>query len=205
MQEVEKIVPPSIKHKRNSDNKKPSEVFVEEHMDLREKAEKWMRGRAESSTVVAALIATVMFAVAVNVSGGFKQSGGDNPVVPVLLRDKAFTIFFVAIGVAMFSSSTSILMFSSILTLRYAKKDILWSAPCKMLIGLASLFISITAMMRALSITFFIYDKRMALISVIFCFLPIIYMLLVSSLFVDLIRSLAGTWFLFRPSRRLFH
>ncbi|KAL7212964.1 hypothetical protein ACSBR2_015626 [Camellia fascicularis] len=53
-------------------------------------------------------------------------------------------------------------MFLSILTSRYAENDFVESLPFKLMIGLTTLFISITTMMVAFGATFFIvFDRYM--------------------------------------------
>ncbi|KAF3456060.1 hypothetical protein FNV43_RR00703 [Rhamnella rubrinervis] len=190
--EVEKIVPISYRYIKNSEGDTPREIFAKTHQGLREKGEKWMKDTAKSSMVVATLIATVMFASALSVPGGFNQSGGTAAGQPVLLEDKAFTVFWISVAISVLTSSASILMFLSILTSRYAEKDFLKSVPVKMLIGLTSLFVSIASMMVAFSTTFILYHIALASISLVFIFVPFIYILLMYSLLVDLIQSLQG-------------
>ncbi|XP_023542598.1 uncharacterized protein LOC111802454 isoform X2 [Cucurbita pepo subsp. pepo] len=85
--------------------------------------------------------------------------GNDDKGTPVFQREFWFTIFVISDAFALVSSSTSILMFLSILTSRYAEDDFLHSLPSKLLFGIASLFISIVCMVIAFSATFFmLYD-----------------------------------------------
>ncbi|KAL6327780.1 hypothetical protein AAG906_025608 [Vitis piasezkii] len=58
--EVESIVPPICKDVLNSDGKKPSEVFSQQHANLVKEGEKWMKEIATSSSFVAALIVTII-------------------------------------------------------------------------------------------------------------------------------------------------
>ncbi|KAJ4824940.1 hypothetical protein Tsubulata_050184, partial [Turnera subulata] len=74
--------------------------------------------------------------------GNFQDSG-----FPIFGRKKAFIIFIVSDAIALFSSSTSVLMFLGILTSRYTEDDFLISLPRKLIIGLSTLFVSIAAMM----------------------------------------------------------
>lgn len=151
MQEVEKIVRPSYKELKNLDGKTPPVLFTEEHSDLLDKGEKWMKDTAQSCMLVSALIATVVFTAAFTVPGGNRNDG-----IPILLKDKSFMVFVIADGLALFSSATSVLIFLSILTSRYAEEDFLESLPKKLIIGLFTLFFSIATMMIAFSATFFI-------------------------------------------------
>ncbi|ESR44799.1 hypothetical protein CICLE_v10003875mg [Citrus x clementina] len=99
----------------------------------------------------AALVITVVFAAAFTVPGG-SDSGG----IPNLLHKLSFTIFAISDTLALFSSITSVLMFSGILTSRYAEEDFLVSLPRKLIIGLTTLFFSIASMMVAIGATVFI-------------------------------------------------
>ncbi|KAG7946514.1 hypothetical protein I3843_14G043300 [Carya illinoinensis] len=146
--EVESICPPMIKELRNNDCLSPRELFTKSHQELRKQGEQWMRSTATSCTVIGAIIVTIMFAVAFTIPGGNNQNTG----MPILVRDKLFTIFMVTDSLSLFSSSTSVLMFLGILTSRYAEEDFLKSLPKKMIIGLFALFFSITTMMIAFSI-----------------------------------------------------
>lgn len=74
----------------------------------------------------------------------------------MFLKDKSFIIFSMSDALALFSSVTSILMFLSILTSRYAEEDFLESLPKRLIIGLTTLFFSIASMLLAFSASFFI-------------------------------------------------
>ncbi|KAK9902298.1 hypothetical protein M0R45_001758 [Rubus argutus] len=65
----------------------------------------------------------------------FSIPGGtdDKTGRPNFLREKAFLYFTIADGVALFSSSTAMLMFLFILTSRYAENDFLKSLPLKLM------------------------------------------------------------------------
>jgi hypothetical protein len=107
--------------------------------------------------LVATLIATVVFAAAFTVLGGNNQESG----IPILLRNNWFMVFFVSDAITLFSSSTSIVIFLSILTSRYTEKDFFNSLPTKLAFGLATLFISIVGMVVAFSATcFLVYNSK---------------------------------------------
>ncbi|KAJ0081882.1 hypothetical protein Patl1_12171 [Pistacia atlantica] len=75
LQEIKKIVKPAYRNYKTSEGKTPAMVFTEEHEKLVKEGEKWMKGAASSCTVVAALIATVVFAAAITVPGGNDDDG----------------------------------------------------------------------------------------------------------------------------------
>ncbi|KAL6327291.1 hypothetical protein AAG906_018591 [Vitis piasezkii] len=140
----ENIVPPVFKDIINSDGKKASEVFSQQHADLVKEGEKWMKEIATSSSFVAALIVTIMFAVAFTIPGGNNDKGA-----PIFLDDPLFMVFIISDSISLFSATTSVLMFLGILTSVYAENKFLTRLPTKLIIGLSALFISIAAMMIA--------------------------------------------------------
>ncbi|KAM1918807.1 hypothetical protein ACFX15_022819 [Malus domestica] len=141
--------------------------FTEDHKELHEKGEKWMKDTASSYIIVSALIITIMFAAAFTVPGGNNQETG----FPIFLNEKLFMVFVVSDAISLFSSVTSALMFLSILTSRYAEDDFLKSLPTKMIIGLSTLFISVATMMVAFSSAIFIMLRDKSSIST-----PIIFL-----------------------------
>ena len=141
---MESIVPPICKDVLNSDGKKPSEVFSQQHANLVKEGEKWMKEIATSSSFVAALIVTIMFAVAFTIPGGNNDKGA-----PIFLDDPLFMVFIISDSISLFSATTSVLMFLGILTSQYAENKLLTRLPTKLIIGLSTLFISIAAMMIA--------------------------------------------------------
>ncbi|GKD56661.1 ankyrin repeat-containing domain, PGG domain protein [Tanacetum coccineum] len=152
-QEVRNMIPPSYRERKNKDDLTPHELFTKEHKDLVIRGEEWMKGTASQCMVVAALIATIVFAAAFTVPGGYAQSNdqasNQKNGVPVFHSKATFMVFVVADAISLFSSSASILMFLSILTSRYAERDFLESLPKKLMLGLATLFLSIMFKLRA--------------------------------------------------------
>ncbi|CAA2934500.1 ankyrin repeat-containing ITN1-like isoform X1 [Olea europaea subsp. europaea] len=150
--EVEKNMLPLYKEMKDSEGRTPQMLFTQEHKGLVESGEKWMKDTASSCMLVATLITTVMFAAIFTVPGGNNNDTG----TPMFLKDKSFIIFSMSDALALFSSVTSILMFLSILTSRYAEEDFLESLPKRLIIGLTTLFFSIASMLLAFSASFFI-------------------------------------------------
>ncbi|XP_059633233.1 protein ACCELERATED CELL DEATH 6-like isoform X2 [Cornus florida] len=123
----------------------PRIIFTETHEELVKEGEKWMKDTATSCTIIAALVATIVFAAAITVPGGNDDISG----LPIFLQDKAFIVFIISDVLALFSSVSSVLEFLSILTSRYAEIDFLSTLPNRLIIGLVTLFISIISMMIA--------------------------------------------------------
>nr|GEU66401.1 ankyrin repeat-containing domain, PGG domain protein [Tanacetum cinerariifolium] len=145
--EVEAMIPPSYRERKNKEGLTPYELFTKEHKELVKQGETWMKDTASQCMVVAALIATIVFAAAFTVPGGYNQDNG----IPMFRSKATLMVFVVADAISLFTSSASILIFLSILTSRYAERDFLESLPKKLMSGLATLFISITTMTVAFS------------------------------------------------------
>ena len=189
---------------KNEQGRTPQILFTEEHKDLVREGEKWMKDTASSCMVVATLIATVMFAAAFSVPGGNNDDTGR----PIFLTKKSFLVFAISDALALFSSATSILIFLSILTSRYAEEDFLESLPNRLIMGLATLFISVATMMIAFCATLFIVlgpefawvANPMALVA---CVPVTLFPLLKFPLFIDMISHRYRSSIIFRPSNYL--
>ncbi|KAH6807122.1 hypothetical protein C2S51_028230 [Perilla frutescens var. frutescens] len=154
--EVEKFVLPQERKSKNAQGKTTLTIFNEEHHELAAHETQWMTGMATSCTVAASLIATVAFAAAITVPGGNNEKDG----LPIFSSEKAFLLFAVFDGLALLSSITTVLSFLSIFTSRYAVKDFLYALPNRLIIGLISLFLSVTSLMIAFGSTMFLVAAR---------------------------------------------
>ena len=191
---MEKIVPPVFKETKNGRMETPYVVFAKTHEKIRTKGEKWMIGTANYSMVVATIIGSIMFA-------GQIADGLDN-------SSKHYFVYSVASAISLFSSSTSIVMFLSILTSRYSYNDFVLWLPLRLLIGVATLGISIAAMMVAFFTSFMLKNLKRKELPVIYVVIglfscaPILFGLLKWYLFDDIVRS---TFFRFKPRQRLLY
>ncbi|KAG2663317.1 hypothetical protein I3760_16G023200 [Carya illinoinensis] len=157
-QEIEKIMPKSsVNEMSGPEEEKPlKDMFSENHKILQKNGEEWMRNTANSCMLVATLIATVVFPAAFTVPGGNNQEG-----VPIFLKTNWFTVFYTSNAIAMLFSSSSILVFLSILTSRYTERDFLMSLPLKLAWGLAMLVISIVSMLIAfIAACFLVFESK---------------------------------------------
>ncbi|KAL4563848.1 hypothetical protein LXL04_027896 [Taraxacum kok-saghyz] len=150
--EVEGFVCPLNIIQKNSFDETPQMVFTREHKELVIEGEKWMKATAESYTITAALIITIVFAAAITVPGGNNQDSG----LPIFTNNAAFTVFAISDAISLFAAVTSLLTFLSVLTTRFAEQDFLFKLPTKLIIGLATLFISTTSMIVAFGATLYI-------------------------------------------------
>ncbi|KAL4614489.1 hypothetical protein ACB092_07G057700 [Castanea dentata] len=118
---LEMIAPPSFQKIRNSDNLTSWDLFTKEHENLQRDGEKWMKDTANYCVLVATLITTVVFAAAFTIQGGSNEETG----TPILLKSIWFRVIFIFDAIALLSSSTSRLVFLSILTSRFTQMDFL--------------------------------------------------------------------------------
>ncbi|KAK9938935.1 hypothetical protein M0R45_015646 [Rubus argutus] len=205
-EEVKNIVQPQYIEMENNKGKTPQELFTKEHRELMCQGEKWMKDTATSCLLVATIIATVVFSAAFSIPGGTDDKSG----MPNFLREKAFLYFTIADGVALFSSSTAMLMFLFILTSRYAENDFLKSLPLKLMVGLTSLFISIASMMMAFCTAFYLscqYEPRWVPdLTFIFAIVPVaLYAFLQLPLVSDMSSSTFCSSLLFQPWKRMIY
>ncbi|CAH1442227.1 unnamed protein product [Lactuca virosa] len=204
--EVERMIPPSYRERKNTAGLTPRELFTKNHKDLVSKGEDWMKGTANQSMVVAALIATIVFGVAFAIPGGYDQNTG----YPMFIKKEIFIAFVISDAISLIFSAASILMFLSILTSRYAEQDFLISLPQKLMMGLATLFLSIMTMMIAFSFSFFVLYKDHLiwvpiLISVVAAIPVIMYAKLQYPLLVDVYGSIYGSRYIFKPKKRMLY
>ncbi|KAG2663329.1 hypothetical protein I3760_16G023800 [Carya illinoinensis] len=206
-QEIEKIVPKSYVNKLNEKGATTRDIFVRNHEKLQKNGEQWMNNTANSCMLVATLIATLVFPAAFTVPGGNNQETG----IPIFLEMNWFTVFFISDAVAMLFSSSSILVFLSILTSRYTAKDFLIKLPRRLVLGLTMLLISILGMLIAFTAACFLVfkPKTSVPIHILVAAVPAapisLFVILHLGLWFDIFCSaLYFNGFLFRSKNRLF-
>ncbi|PWA62160.1 Ankyrin repeat-containing protein [Artemisia annua] len=200
--EVEQMVPPGSRKAMNNAGKTPHELFTEKHTDLVSRGEKWMKDTAAQCMVVATLIATIVFAAAFTLPGGYNQNTG----IPFFIPKRALIVFVISDAISLMLSSASVLMFLSILTSRYAEDDFLESLPKKLMFGLATLFLSIMTMMVTFSASFFVLYhnnvKWVPFIATGFSVLPVIlFAILQFPLLKDVFYTTYYSKYLFKPKK----
>ncbi|XP_030942476.1 ankyrin repeat-containing protein ITN1-like isoform X2 [Quercus lobata] len=204
--EVEKIVRPFHMYMKNSEGMTPIEVFNKDHKELLKVGEEAMKETANSCMLVATLISTVVFAAALTVPGA------SNKILntPFFGKEEWFMIFILSNAISLFASAASIVLLLSILTSRYAQNDFMYSLHARLMFGLTTLFISITTMVTAfIAAIFLIFDYKLEwvpyVIASLACATVVLFLVLHSNLWADLIRSYYWSKFLFRPSKyRIF-
>lgn len=204
--EIEQMIPPSYRHRKNSDSHTPRDIFTKMHEEIVTKGEEWMKSTASQCMVVATLIATMVFAAAFTLPGGYNQDTG----IPLFNHKPALIVFVISDAASLILSSTSVLIFLSILTSRFAELDFLESLPKKLMFGLATLFLSIATMMLAFSASFFIlYNKKFRWMPTFItgsAAIPVIvFAILQFRLLEDVFYSTYQSRYLFKPWKRVLY
>ncbi|XP_010105991.2 uncharacterized protein LOC21389432 [Morus notabilis] len=135
---VKKIMLPSYAEKKNSNGLTPQDLFTLEHATMLKDGENWMKSTATSCMLVSLLLTTLVITAAFHAINNIKER---TPFSSDVLN--------VSESVALVSSSVSTLVFFSILTSNYGKKDFLCLLPLKLIVGVATLFVSMSSMMAA--------------------------------------------------------
>ncbi|PWA51934.1 Ankyrin repeat-containing protein [Artemisia annua] len=204
--EVNKMIPPSYRLKKNLKGEIPHDLFTKKHEQLVAKGEEWMKNTASQCMVVATLIATIVFAAAFTLPGSYNQDTG----IPFFSQKPSLIVFVISDAVSLIFSSTSVLIFLAILTSRYAEHDFLESLPKKLMFGLASLFLSIVTMMVAFSSSFFVlYHKNQKWVPITvtgMAGIPVVlFAILQFRLLTDVLYSTYQSRYLFKPKQRLLY
>lgn len=142
MQYVKHTLPPQSYVRHNKKGQTPRQIFGETHAKLLNDGTQWLVTTANSFSVVAALIATVAFATSATIPGGADDEGH-----PHLENQPAFDVFSISSLVSLCFSVTALVFFLAILTSRCQHNDFEKDLPRKLLLGLTSLFASITAIL----------------------------------------------------------
>ncbi|KAM0042748.1 putative ankyrin repeat-containing domain, PGG domain, ankyrin repeat-containing domain superfamily [Helianthus debilis subsp. tardiflorus] len=200
--EVYDMLPPYLREAKNKRDETPFETFSLSNERQVSSGLQWMK----DCMVVATLIITVAFAVAFTVPGGYNQDHG----LPLFIHRRDFLVFVIADAISLFSSSTSLLVFLSILTSGYEQLDFLFSLPRKLLAGLLSLFISVAAMMVTFSASFFVmYHQGLKWVPILiaaFATIPVgVFAIMQFHILVDMFRSLYDPRYLFNPKKRMLY
>ncbi|CAL8989561.1 unnamed protein product, partial [Prunus brigantina] len=173
----------------NEEGQMPQEVFTTSHNQLRKEGSDWLVKTSESCSVVAALIATVAFATSASVPGGLDDKTGS----PVFKDKPAFNAFTISSLLALCLSVTALVFFLTIITSRYEAHDFSISLPRKLLLGLTSLFASISAVLVSFCTGhIFLLDRHLRHVAyplyAATCLPVTIFALAQLSLYYDLIR-----------------
>ncbi|KAG1347721.1 putative ankyrin repeat-containing protein ITN1 [Cocos nucifera] len=138
---IEKSVGPGYFPHYNFERKTAQEIFADSHKDLIKDAQKWFISTSTSCSVVAALIATVVYTSFSTVPGGNNQDTG----FPIFQGQPAFQVFAISSLIALCFSVMALFLFLSILTSRFHESDFVTGLPTKLILGITTFFVSIAA------------------------------------------------------------
>ncbi|KAI3892625.1 hypothetical protein MKX03_023244 [Papaver bracteatum] len=192
---VESTMPHRDRLIRNNNGDTAQFLFTENHRELMKEGEKWMKDTSASCMLVSALIATVAFAAAITVPGGNIQDNHSRENgLPVFLKRNSFFIFATADALALFSSITSVLIFLAVFTSRYSEEDFLKALPQRLILGLATLFISMASILVSFGAAFtIVLGQRFRLaplaVSLFSCAPILLFGFLEFPLFVEMVSS----------------
>ncbi|GJZ39843.1 retrotransposon protein, putative, ty1-copia subclass, partial [Tanacetum coccineum] len=137
----------------------------------------------------------------ITVPGGSNQDKG----ILVFTKEVDFIIFAVSDTILLFSATTALLVFLSILTARFSEKDFLVSLPRRLLIGICTLLLSAISMIVAFSATvFLVFCHQKPWMIAPICGLSLIPISFLVALQLPLIVDLSRSTYLrkFGPRRR---
>nr|GEZ89639.1 hypothetical protein [Tanacetum cinerariifolium] len=103
--EMKRVVGTAHTRALNKNKETPMTVFRREHKELRKDGEEWMKKTADSYTITATLIITIVFAAAITVPGGNDDKTGK----PIYEMKPSFIIFAIADAISLFTATTSLL------------------------------------------------------------------------------------------------
>ncbi|KAL8196865.1 hypothetical protein R6Q57_024378 [Mikania cordata] len=200
--EVEHMMPSCLTEAKNKDGQTPSELFSKENEHLISKGFKMMK----DCMIVATLIITVAFGAAFAIPGGYNQEHG----LPVFIHQRAFIVFIFADVVSLVTSSTALIVFLSVLASSDNQRGLMHLLPRKLLICLLLLIISVAAMMVTFSASFFVlYHNKLRWLPIFisaFATIPIIqFVVLQYPIFVDMLRSVYESRYVFQPKKRMLY
>ncbi|GLU15508.1 hypothetical protein SLE2022_319890 [Rubroshorea leprosula] len=154
---VKKMVPAHYTILTNKKGRTAKQLLKDEHKEQLKEAQEWVKNTSQSCSTVAILVATVLFAAAFAVPGGFigygdaKDAAANAPAPAVdvhagaaVLADKPLYSFFTVMDVAGLASSlTSVLLFLSVLTSSLDLEEFYYQIPWKLSAGFLFLSLAI--------------------------------------------------------------
>ncbi|GAY65930.1 hypothetical protein CUMW_244840 [Citrus unshiu] len=144
---VKEIMPRHYAMHRDENNKMTArDLFNITHEDQLGKAQEWIKENSQACSVLAILIATVVFTAAFTIPGGNNDKG-----FPHFLKSPLFYVFTVMDVASLALSLSSVVMFLSILTSPRESSDFLRELPRKLLVGFTLLFFSVLTSMITFS------------------------------------------------------
>ncbi|KAF3973693.1 hypothetical protein CMV_002901 [Castanea mollissima] len=153
LERVRKIIPTHYVMHRNNAGNTADEFFEEQHAELLERAQKWIKDTSQSCSAVSVLVASLVYSAAYHPPGDIENERNT-------LASKLFTVMDVT---ALACSLTSVVTFLSILSSPFEYGDFRRSLPQKLAIGFSLLFISVITTMISFGAAIFLvirFEKK---------------------------------------------
>ncbi|TQD98744.1 hypothetical protein C1H46_015653 [Malus baccata] len=149
VERIKEMLPPRYIMHHNHNDQTAEELFNAGHDELLKSAQEWVKETAQSCSTVAVLVATVVFAAAYAIPGGFNDKSGR----PVFQDNPLFLLFTCMDVVAIACSLSSVAFFLSVLSSPLEYPYFVKSIPHKVMIGFILLFFSMATTMLAFAAT----------------------------------------------------
>ncbi|XP_052176636.1 uncharacterized protein LOC127790942 [Diospyros lotus] len=138
--------PPHFQYHRNFVGKTASELFQENHVSLRENAEKALKDMNSGLMLVSTLIGTVNYATLFTIPGGFVDDNNSasfgRPKFFSTKKEDKVLLFLWFTGVALFSSLIALTSMLLIQLSRFTNDDFFMTLPVRYLSSLVALLVS---------------------------------------------------------------
>ena len=128
-------MPPAFLHLSNNDGKTPEEIFMDTHKKLVEEGGKWLSSISNAGMVVAGILVTVTLTMSTTVLDSANEGNK---------HEKPSKLFAGSSFVSFYTSLLAVVMFLSIATTRYRRRDFRF-LPGKLLVGLTALYASVVS------------------------------------------------------------
>ncbi|KAA0043147.1 hypothetical protein IC582_028843 [Cucumis melo] len=189
---VQSQIPPLYNMHHNKMKWTARDFFYKTLEKMLDDAKQWLKKTSESCSVVAVLVATVVFAAAYTVPGGLNTKTGS----PVLLTEPIYIVFTVMDIIALATALTSVVLFLSILTSSFKMEEFLHTLPMKLSIGFQLLFFSVTSTTMAFALTIVLTMKSeemkwtMSLLYMATFFPVTMFIIIQLPLYVELVKNI---------------
>ena len=139
-------MPPAFLHLSNNGGKTPEEIFMDTHKKLVEEGGKWLSSISNAGMVVAGILVTVTLTMSTTVLDSANEGNK---------HEKPSKLFAGSSFVSFYTSLLAVVMFLSIATTRYRRRDFRFSLPGKLLVGLTALYASVVSTLISFATGFF--------------------------------------------------
>ncbi|XP_058220992.1 ankyrin repeat-containing protein ITN1-like isoform X5 [Rhododendron vialii] len=135
--------PPHLWNLRNKDGKTAKEVFVKEHSEIREKAEKAVKDMNNGLMLIVALIGTVNYAALFTPPGGYRQSEDDPRYGLLVFLTDDMRMYYLHIFCGLLAAFVAFATMFSIQSCPFRSNDFYLDLPLRLLVAMGSLMLSV--------------------------------------------------------------